>query len=267
MAPAFRYDGHMRRAWIACRAVGLVFLAGVAFGQQPKSPAKEASGICGPLTGQALKCPLYGFTYTVPFGWVDRTDDMQASATEPSSDDGQQAAQQPGKSETLLAIFERPPGATGETINSAVVIAAESLKDYRGIKGAADYLGPVSELAEQRGFKVVNDPYEFTAGTKRLARADYSKPRGKLTMWQSTLVMIEKGYIISFTFVGGSEDEIDQLIGQLSFTRTAPAHKCGLLRGCRIKTKRLSTAENAKRAKRVRKESPQEMKICLVRRR
>jgi hypothetical protein len=68
--------------------------------------------------------------------------------------------------------------------------------------------------------------------------------------------MIEKGYIISFTFVGGSEDEIDQLIGQLIFTRTAPAHKWGLLRGCRSKTKRLSTAENAKR-----KESLQEMKI------
>jgi hypothetical protein len=44
-------------------------------------------------------------------------------------------------------------------------------------------------------------------------------------MWQSTLVMIDKGEIVSFTFVGGSEDEIDQLIGQLSFTRTVPAHK------------------------------------------
>jgi hypothetical protein len=215
----------MRRAGIACRAVGLVFLAGVAFGQQPKPLANAAGGSCGPLTGQALKCARFGFTYTVPFGWVDRTDDMQASATEPSSEDGQQAAQQPGKSETLLAIFERPPGATGETINSAVVIAAESLKDYRGIKTAADYLGPVSEMAEQRGFKTVGEPYEFLAGGRRLARADYSKERGKLTMWQSTLVMIDKGEIISFTFVGGSEDEIDQLIGQLSFTRTAPAHK------------------------------------------
>ena len=48
-------------------------------------------------------------------------------------------------SETLLAVFERPPEAAGETINSAVVIAAESLKDYRGIKVAADYLGPVSD--------------------------------------------------------------------------------------------------------------------------
>ena len=208
------------------RAVGLVFLAGVAFGQQPKSPVKAAGGSCGPLTGQALKCPRFGFTYAVPFGWVDRTGDMQASATEQSGEDGQHAAEQPGKSETLLAIFERPPGAAGETINAAVVIATEGLKDYHGVKAAADYLGPVGELAERRGFKVVNEPYEFTAGTRRLARADYSKERGKLVMWQSTLVIIEKGEIVSFTFVGGSEDEIEQLIGQLRFgaktSRAAP---------------------------------------------
>ena len=37
-------------------------------------------------------------------------------------------------------------------------------------------------------------------------------------MWQSSLVMIDKGYIVSFTFVGGSEDEINDLIGKLSFT-------------------------------------------------
>jgi hypothetical protein len=204
---------------------GLFLLAAFASGQQSKTRAKSLADSCGPLTGQALRCPKFGFTYTVPFGWVDRTGDMQESATEPSGEDRQQAAEQPWGSETLLAIFERPPGAAGETINSAVMIAAESLKGYRGIKAAADYLGPVGELAEQRGFKVVNEPYESTVGTRRLARADYSKERGKLTMWQSTLVSIEKGEIVSFTFVGGSEDEINQLIGQLSFTRMPPARK------------------------------------------
>jgi hypothetical protein len=185
-------------------------------GQQSKTQARIADS-CGPLSGTVLKCQRFGFDYTVPFGWVDRTSDMQAGATEPPNEGGQQPTEQSGKSETLLAIFERPPGAAGETINSAVVIAAESLKDYHGIKTAADYLGPVGELAEQRGFKTVNEPYEFAAGTRRLARSDYSKPRGKLVMWQSTLVMIEKGYIVSFTFVGGGEDEIEQLIGQLRF--------------------------------------------------
>lgn len=215
-AVIFRYDGRVRGKWTAYKVIGLVLLATAAFGQQPNSPAKMASGSCGPLTGQMLKCPRFGFTYSVPFGWVDRTGDMQAGASGSQSASQQPMAQSAG-SETLLAVFERPPEATGETINSAVVIAAESLKDYRGIKVAADYLGPVSELAEQRGFKVVNEPYEFTVGMRRLARADYSKERGKLAMWQSTLVTIEKGEIVSFTFVGGSEDEIEELLGELRF--------------------------------------------------
>jgi len=213
---AFRYDGHMRSAGAEYVLAGLFLLATFASGQQSRTQPRIGDS-CGPLTGTVLKCQRFGFAFTVPFGWVDRTSDMQASANESSSGDEQSSAEQTGKSETLLAIFERPPGAVGESINSAVVIAAESLKDYHGIKTAADYLGPVGELAEQRSFTKVNEPYEFSLGTRRLARADYSKPRGKLTMWQSTLVMIEKGYIVSFTFVGGSEDEIEQLIGELRF--------------------------------------------------
>jgi hypothetical protein len=56
-------------------------------------------------------------------------------------------------------------------------------------------------------------------------RGDFSKERGKLTMWQSSLVMIEKGYIVSFTFAGGSEDELEDLIRGLSFAARAQSRK------------------------------------------
>jgi hypothetical protein len=164
-----------------------------------------------------LMCPRFGFTYKATFGWVDRTDDMQPDAESAKPESGAAGNPQGGKSETLLAVFERPPGASGDTINSAVVIVAESLADYHGIKTAADYFGPITELAEQRGFKVESEPYAFSIGTRQLVRGDFSKERGKLTMWQSSLVMIEKGYIVSFTFVGGSEEEVDELIEDLSF--------------------------------------------------
>ena len=72
---------------------------------------------------------------------------------------------------------------------------------------------------------MVNEPYSFSAGAKQLVRGDFSKERGKLTMWQSSLVMIEKGQIVSFTFAAGSEDEIDNLISKLSFRARAQAHK------------------------------------------
>jgi hypothetical protein len=201
------------------------FIAGNLSAQtsKPKAGARQE---CGPLVNQVLRCPKFGFTYQVIFGWVDRTADMQQdetlpdeSASESSKETSPADHPQPSSSnsKTLLAVFERPPAAPGETINSAVVIAAEPLANYHGVKTAEDYLNPINELAQNRGFKVVNGPYEFAVGPKQLARADFSKERGKLTMWQSSLVMIDKGQIVSFTFIAGSEDENDKLISNLSF--------------------------------------------------
>lgn len=183
---------------------------------------------CGPVSEAALKCPRFGFSYKVPFGWVDRTADMQKEGADegaPTDSSAKPEAKNAPGSETLLAIFERPPGAPGDTINSAVVIAAEPLKNYPQVKTASDYFGPIGELAEQRGFKAENEPYSFSVGAKHLVRDDFSKQRGKLSMRQTSLAMIEKGYIVSFTFVSGSEDDTDGLIGNLSFAAKVPPKK------------------------------------------
>lgn len=223
----------MMRRWAAVLATFV--LLSPALGQDPagrKTPA-AARNACGPASDGWLKCPRFGFSYKIPFGWVERTNEMQkeaeAEAGNPeagATDSPLPTASRPAKPETLLAIFERPPGAPGETIDSAVVIAAEPLANYHGVKQASDYFGPITELAEQRGFKVVNEPYLFSSGAKKLVRGDFSKPRGNLTMWQSSLVMIEKGYIVSFTFIGGDEDEVGELIGSLKFGASAQ-HKQG----------------------------------------
>jgi hypothetical protein len=144
----------------------------------------------------------FQFTYKIPYGWVDRTSQMRDDSA---------------KGDLLLAMFERPPEASGETINSAVIIAAESAASYPGLKTATDYFGPLGELTTLKGFKAKNDPYEFAVGTRQLPRADYTKQIGQLTMYQSSLVMLAKGQIVSFTFIGGSEDEVNQQIDQLKF--------------------------------------------------
>lgn len=194
------------------KSLGLAFILAASLAAQTPKPGVAK---CGRLADQVFNCPRFGFTYKVPFGWVERTDEMNHSPD--TETDGRAAKDAPRGSETLLAVFERPPGAPGETIDSAVVIVAESLKQYRGVKTAADYLGPITELAEQRGFKALNEPYEFAVGARKLARADFSKQRGKLTMWQTTLALIQSGEIISFTFVAGDESEIDDLIADLKF--------------------------------------------------
>jgi hypothetical protein len=147
----------------------------------------------------------FGFIYHVRYGWVDRTSQMRDQNNDPA------------KSQLLLAVFERPPEATGDTVNSAVIIAAESVDSYSGLKTAADYMGPLTELTTGKGFKVVHEPYDFPVGTRPLVRSDFVKDLGKITMHQSSLVFLEKRHIVSFTFIGGSEDEMDELIEKLDF--------------------------------------------------
>ena len=147
----------------------------------------------------------FSFAYRVPFGWVDRTQQMQ----DPDAD--------PKKSKLLLAVFERPPDAIGDTINSAVVIAAESVASYPGLKTAADFIGPLTELTTSKGFKPAGDPSEIYLGTTSLVRLDFTRSLDKLTMHQSSLVLVRNRFVISFTFIAGSTDELDALIEKLSF--------------------------------------------------
>lgn len=135
-----------------------------------------------------------------------------------------QETRQPGKSSTaaesgrvLLAAFSRPPEARAEEVNGSILIAAESVSTYPGLTDAAQYFGPVMEIAKAQGLAMDDEPYEFLVGTKKLVRGDFQKDVGSRVMRQSTLVMLARGYAISFTFIGGTEDEVDELMEGLSF--------------------------------------------------
>ena len=200
-------------------AIAALILSLTLTGQAQRKTAPSAKPPAGSAThnedAQLYRNPTFAFRFQIPYGWVDRTKEMQ---------EGEEA----GKAEVLLAIFERPPQAIGDTINSAVVIASESAASYPGLKKAEDYLGPLTELATAKGFKPEGEPYALEVESRQLLRADFSKPLGgktsnvetgndKLTMRQCTLVMLAKGQIVSFTFVAGSEDELDDLTDRLHF--------------------------------------------------
>ncbi len=154
---------------------------------------------------QLFRNTTVGFRFQIPYGWVDRTKDLQA---------GHEA----GKADVLLAVFEHPPEATGNTVNSAVVVASESASSYPGLKRAEDYLGALTELATAKGFKADSEPYEVDVESRQLVRADFVKTlNDQLTMHQCTLVLLAKGQVVSFTFIAGSEDELDELMDGLHF--------------------------------------------------
>jgi hypothetical protein len=117
----------------------------------------------------------------------------------------------------LLAAFSRPPEARAEDVNSSILIAAESAASYPGLKDAAQYFGPVTEVAKAQGLEVKEEPYEFAVGTRTVVRGDFQKNVGTRVMRQSTLVVLAQGYAVSFTFIGGTEDEVEELVQGLSF--------------------------------------------------
>jgi len=181
----------------------------------------------------------FGFTCKIPPGWVLRTDEMNARDEETAAPEDRGTLDRTaeggcphtsGCGRVLLAAFSRPPEATAEDVNSSILIAAESVAAYPGLRDAAQYFGPVTEVAKAQGFEVVNEPYEFIVGTngtgpKRLVRADFQKNVGTRVMRQSTLVMLVRGYAVSFTFIGGTEDEVEELVQGLSFGASRQAAK------------------------------------------
>lgn len=187
-----------------------------------KKVRKAASGADSPLDSGTVGNGIYrnsafGFACKIPAQWVLRTEEMNARNDEGAKADSGKTEENDKAGRVLLAAFSRPPEARAEDINSSILIAAESAAAYPGLKDAAQYFGPVSEVAQAQGFDVVEEPYEFVIGTKRMVRGDFQKDVGTRVMRQSTLVVLARGYAVSFTFIGGTEDEVEELVQGLSF--------------------------------------------------
>ena len=180
--------------------------AGPSASSRPRTKSVDA----GTVTNGVYRNSSFGFTYKIPFGWVERTEQMRDDSTDPA------------KGQVLLAVFERPPEVSGKGMNSGVVIAAESISIYPGLRTAVDYFGPLTELTTAKGFTVANEPYEFELGGRKLVRADYIRQRGQEQVHQSSLAMLSKGFVVSFTMIGVGEDDIEELAGGLSFGSPSP---------------------------------------------
>jgi hypothetical protein len=188
-------------------------------------PAAESSLEPGSVSNGIYRNKSLGFTCKIPEGWVLRTDSMNeqnqsANSTNEAADPAKPASANASSAgaKVLLAAFSRPPEAKGEEVNSSILIAAESVAAYPGLQEAAQYFGPLSEVAQAQGFQKDEDPYQVAIGAQTLVRGDFHKDVGTRAMHQSTLVMLSHGYAISITVIAGSDDGVEDLIDGLDFS-------------------------------------------------
>lgn len=189
-----------------------------------KPAASTNSGIdSGTLANGVYTNKTLGLSCKIPPGWVLRTDELNAREEEKEEKtEGESTAQATAASSTgakvLLAAFSRPPQARAEDVNASIVIAAETAASYPGLKEAAQYFFPLTEVAKAQGFTADEDPYDVAIGTRTLVRGDFHKNVGTRVMRQSTLVMLSHGYAISITVIGGTDDEVEDLVDGLTLS-------------------------------------------------
>jgi hypothetical protein len=195
-----------------------------------KPGARAAAGESGLDPGDVVngvyRNKSLGLIGKIPAGWVLRTEEMNSREEQSGAGENAQIGAAPdrtaegcpsGCSTVLVAAFSRPPEARGEDVNSSILIAAESVAKYPGLKDAAQYFGPLTEVAKAQGFSVDEEPYEFALGSRNLVRGDFHKDVGSRVMRQSTLAFLSHGYVVSITVIGGTEDEVEELIDGVSF--------------------------------------------------
>jgi hypothetical protein len=182
----------------------------------------------GSVTNNVYWNKTLALSCKIPAGWVLRTDEWNAPEEGKGKEEKKTKATpaptaQPASSagaKALLAVFSRPPEARAEDVNAAIVIAAESAAAYPGLTEAAQYFFPLTEVTKAQGFIADEDPYAIAIGTKTLIRGDFHKEVGSRVMHQSTLALLSHGYVISITVIGGTDDEVEDLIDGLTFTAT-----------------------------------------------
>ena len=193
--------------------------------KQARKPASATNSKLDPgaVSAGVYRNPTFGFTCKIPPAWVLRTEELNQQQGDDEKADAGKKATDAGR--VLLAAFSRPPEARAEDVNGSILVAAESAAAYPGLKDAAQYFDPVTEVAKAQGFEVVEEPYEFVIGAKTVVRGDFEKNVGTRAMRQSTIVVLARGYAISFTFIGGTMDEVEELIRGLTFAASAKPAK------------------------------------------
>jgi hypothetical protein len=206
--------------------LGVSIAAGVSAQSSSSKHTKESSSTGttdiddGAVSNGVYRNKALGLACKIPAGWVLRTEEMNSpddESVEPKTSP-QGTQRNTREQRVLLAAFSRPPEARGEDINSSILIAEEPASSYPGLKEAAQYFGPLTEVAKAQGFSVDEEPYEYAVGAKKLVRGDFHKDVGTRVMRQSTLAFLSHGYAVSITIIGGTEDEVEELIDGISFT-------------------------------------------------
>ena len=179
--------------------------------QKTEQHVKSNAPAPAPTDEGLYRNPEFGFTYQVRYGWVDRTEAMQPA------DNDSSAVPTAARRLRTSARGRRRRRQLRCDHRRRECRRLSRPQNRRRLHRPAHRTHHLQRI--QRRPRI---PTNFLSAPQTLVRGDFTKDRGQLTMYQSSLVMLRKGSIVSFTFIGGSEDEVEELIEKVDFPPVSP---------------------------------------------
>ena len=198
----------------------------------PEGPKPEDSTVprpdAGSISGTIYTNQFFGFSYEFPKGWtVLGTDVSRAllqmggamlSSGDPVLQDAQRAVIQ-----NDYPLFMAQEGLTkgGGISQRSIQIRALKSSDELGMHSGKEFVEMLSASRKlfQGAIELAGPPEEFTAGGKKFWRGNLSAKVGNGNITASEIAIVEKGYLLLFSFVAPDAAGRDELVDTMQSLR------------------------------------------------
>lgn len=189
-----------------CRVVLLVLLAyPVTFGQDRSNTT--TSGVLNPENGTIInnlyRNEILGFSYPMPEGWYVSLDDNHGSQVTGKYLQG---------GGLLLLMADQH---TGGPFRNRLLIIADSATKYHGLSVEAYVDKVVRAQTNKLGMQLIRDVFAVDLAGRHFYRADYDENFGGGATRKTFICTELNGYLLSWTFVTGSEEDLEAAVSSL----------------------------------------------------
>ncbi|HYG98430.1 MAG TPA: energy transducer TonB [Terriglobales bacterium] len=195
------------RAYILIVACTLV-LASLGWSQTSESKLRPYSG---EFKGHTYRNHYFGMIYVLPEAeeWYVN-DDLLKQNFSPSNLAGH----------FWLTVLDRH---TGTPIRERILIMADDAALYDSPMNSPEgFVAKLTEAQRKTGHDVVRSAYAVEYGGRQFYRGDFNLQYTGGTLYKSSVSTQFQGFLISWTFVASSPEQLDRLVGSLSHVTFNP---------------------------------------------
>ncbi len=207
---------------------------------KPAKSARDARGVGlderpdnGKLIDGVYRSDFFGFQYALPQGWTVHGEETQKAIMDTGKeliagdDQAKRSMMEAASKRTfqLLTVFEYPLG-TPEKSNRSIQLIAENVAFAPGIQTGKDYILNLRKVLadSQMQTEFEGEPSEQNLDGITFYRQSMLMKVGSRPVYEAYYGAILKGYALSFIFVGGTKEGLEEATRSLeSFHKIAGA--------------------------------------------